>query len=322
VERAAEVGLTQRDVATNLLVAIAGTGQTNPNYWTDPKTGNAYAVTVQVPEYRLGSTDDLLGLTIMTAAGPQQLRDLATLSRQSTQVFTSRVNVQPTYNVRADTSRSDLGSVKNELDKIVVEAGKLLPPGASITVRGQVDSMSSAFDRLFLGVLIAALLVYCLMVVNFQSWLDPLIILGALPGAGIGIMWALLLTGTTFNVPSVMGAIMSIGVGTANSILVVSFARDRQAEGVPAFQAALDAGRTRLRPVLMTALAMIIGMLPMALDLHEGGEQNAAIGRAVIGGLVGATLATLFLVPVLYSLAHEKLRARPAQPREDEELLA
>lgn len=298
--RAAEAGLTQRDIANNVLLAAGSSGQVSPSYWTDPVTGQSYSLSVRVPEERMGSLDQLLAVPFSGRAASMQLRDLATVSRQSTVQLSSRVNVQPTYNVRADIAGTDLGSVAQAIDAVVNSHRKELPPGAELTLRGQIESMRSAFSQLGLGIALAALLVYCLMVINFQSWRDPFVIFMALPGAAVGIVWSLKLTHTTFNVPSLMGAIMSIGVATANSILVVSFANDRQRAGDSAVQAALESARTRLRPVVMTALAMIIGMIPMALGHGDGAESNAALARAVIGGLVGATLATLFVVPTMY----------------------
>jgi multidrug efflux pump subunit AcrB len=221
--------------------------------------------------------------------------------------------VQPTFNVRADVQDRDLGAVSSEITKIVNEARAKLPPGSTLTVRGQVESMNSSFVRLGIGIFFAAVLVYFLMVVNFQSWRDPFIIITALPGALVGIVWMLFVSQTTFSVPSLMGAIMTVGVATANSILVVTFANSRRHDGRNALEAALEAGQVRLRPVMMTALAMILGMLPMALGLSEGGEQNAALGRAVIGGLLVATFATLFFVPVVFSLVS---RNRPAMDPE------
>jgi multidrug efflux pump subunit AcrB len=215
-------------------------------------------------------------------------------------------NIQPVYDIYANVQGKDLGSVSAEIDKIVAEYSKTLAPGNTIVVQGQVESMKSAFVKLGIGLVFAALMIYLLMVVNFQSWLDPFIIIMALPGALIGIVWMLFATQTTFSVPSLMGAIMSLGVATANSILVVTFANDLRKEGRSALEAALEAGRTRLRPVLMTAMAMIVGMLPMALGLGEGGEQNAPLGRAVIGGLSMATFATLLFVPVVYSLMRRR----------------
>ncbi len=314
--RAAEVGLTQRDIANNVLLAVSSSGQVAPNFWSDPKTGLSYAVAVQVPEQRIDSVDSVLGIAVPTPKGPQLLGDLGQVTRQRTQVFISRVNVQPTFNVRADVQDVDLGAVAGPLHALETEVRKTLPPGATITIRGQLESMESAFWSLGLGLLVAGLLVYALMVINFQSWLDPFIILTALPGAAVGIVVSLFVTQTTFSIPSLMGAVMSIGVATANSILVVTFANSVRAEGLNSVQAALEAGRVRLRPVLMTAMAMALGMLPMSLGLSEGGEQNAALGRAVLGGLGGATIATLFLVPITYSL----LRRTAHQPTTDPEL--
>ncbi len=314
--RAAEVGLTQRDIANNVLLAVSSSGQVSPNYWSDPKTGLSYAVAVQIPEQRIVSVESVLGIAVPTAKGPQLLGDLGTVQRQRTNVFQTRVNVQPTFNVRANVQDVDLGSVAGALHALEQRVRKTLPPGATVTVRGQLESMESAFWSLGLGLLIAGLLVYALMVINFQSWLDPFIILTALPGAGIGIVVSLYVTQTTFSIPSLMGAVMSIGVATANSILVVTFANSVRPQGLSSVEAALEAGRVRLRPVVMTALAMALGMLPMSLGLSEGGEQNAALGRAVLGGLLGATLATLFLVPVTYSV----LRRTAHHPNVEPEL--
>ncbi|MFO0667202.1 MAG: efflux RND transporter permease subunit [Polyangiaceae bacterium] len=312
--RAQQSGLTERDVAGNLLLMVSSSSQVAPTYWTDPATGNAYAVAVQVPDYRIDSTDALLNLSLATPKGNQLLRDVVTTSRKTTPVFATHVNVQPTFNVRADVQDVDLGKVSTKLDKIVEKHRKNLPPGAAINVRGQVDSMHEGFRSLALGLVFAALLVYGLMVINFQSWRLPFIILTALPGAAVGIIVMLFATGTTFSIPSLMGAIMSIGVATTNSILVVTFANERRAHGSSAIEAATLAGSVRLRPVMMTALAMLMGMLPMSLGFGEGGEQNAALGRAVIGGLVGATIATLFFVPIVYSLLAAKHRPLELEP--------
>jgi multidrug efflux pump subunit AcrB len=300
--RAGDVGLTQRDIANNVLLTVSSSSQVSPSYWIDPATGNNYPVSVRVPENRINSLQDLQNVTIQGSKGTQLLADVATLEVKQTPLFVTHINVQPTFNVRADVSLSDLGSVASQVDKVIEKYRAKLPPGSTITVRGQAASMWSAFARLGLGLAFAALLVYALMVINFQSWRDPFIIITALVGAGVGIVVALFVTQTTFSVPSLMGAIMSIGVATANSILVVSFANDLRKEGYDSVAAALEAGRVRLRPVIMTALAMIIGMFPMSLGLSVGSEQNAALGRAVIGGLLGATAATLFFVPVVYSL--------------------
>lgn len=302
--RAGESGLTQRDVANSLLVSLSSSFVVQPSYWADPRTGINYPVSVQTPQHEINSIEsiDTIPLSAPGLVSPQLLGDLGTLSRRSTAVVANHSNVQPTFNVRADVEDRDLGSVSAEIEKIVAEVRAKLPPGSSLTVRGQVESMNSSFVRLGIGIFFAAVLVYFLMVVNFQSWSDPFIIITALPGALVGIVWMLFATQTTFSVPSLMGAIMTVGVATANSILVVTFANGRRQEGKKAAEAALEAGHARLRPVLMTALAMILGMLPMALGLSEGGEQNAALGRAVIGGLLVATFATLFFVPVVFSL--------------------
>lgn len=301
--RASEVGLTERDVASNLLLLVSSSSQVSPTFWTDAKTGNAYPVALQVPEYRVDSLDALQTLAMPSGkAGQKLFVDLAAIQRKTTPVFVSHTNVQPTYNVRADVQDTDLGTVTTQLEALVKKYRAQLPAGSTISVRGQAASMKEGFASLSLGLSIAALLVYALMVINFQSWSIPFIILMALPGAGIGIVLSLFATSTTFSIPSLMGAVMSIGVATANSILVVTFANEQRQSGMSARQAALEAGRVRLRPVMMTALAMLIGMMPMSLGLGEGGEQNAALGRAVIGGLLGATLATLLFVPVVYSL--------------------
>jgi len=257
---------------------------------------------VQTPEAKVDSMDALLGLGLASPHGVQLLGDLATVQRKTTPVFASHVDVQPTYEVRADVAWLDLGSVAPAIEALAKEAEPKLPPGSKVLVRGQVDGMRQAFEGLVMGLALAVILVFGLMVINFQSWLDPFVMLLALPGAAVGITLSLFLTGTTFSISSLMGAVMAIGVATANSILVVSFANEARATGITAMEAAMEAGRNRLRPVMMTAMAMVLGMLPMALNLGEGGEQNAALARAVIGGLCGATIATLFLVPVMYSV--------------------
>jgi len=311
--RAAELGLTQRDVASNVLVSLSSSAVVAPNYWSDPRTGITYPVAVQTPQTRVDSVNALMSTSVTPGApGPSQLlSNLATLERREVPAVVSHANVQPVFDVYANVQERDLGSVSAGVQQIVAELRSTLPPGHTIAVRGQVESMNSAFVRLGVGLVFAVLLVYLLMVVNFQSWLDPFIIISALPAAFCGIVWMLFVSHTTFSVPALMGAIMGVGVATANSILMVTFANDQMLEGHDSRRAALAAGATRLRPVLMTALAMIIGMLPMSLGLGEGGEQNAPLGRAVIGGLSVATFATLFLVPVVYSL----LRRRP--PRKD-----
>ena len=302
--KARQVGLTQSDVANSTLIALTGTGQTAPNEWLNPLNGVNYQIVTQTPIYRI---DDLpaLGRTPVTSPNgntSQLLGNLATFRRDESPIIINHYNIQPTFDIYADVDRRDLGGVASEIRKIIADETKTLPVGTTIALRGEVQTMSSSFTRLGFGIVFAIALVYMLMAVNFQSWLDPVIILMALPGAFCGILWMLYLTQTTFNVPSLMGTIMTIGVATANSILMVVFANDERTAGKNQFDAALNAGFTRLRPVIMTALAMIIGMLPMALALGEGGEQNAPLGRAVIGGLLLATVGTLFIVPVIYSL--------------------
>lgn len=302
--RANELGFTQQDVANSLLVSLSGSGQVQPNYWVDPTMGISYLVETRTPTYKLDSVDSINGLPLRSPrfSQVQLLSNVAKVERGVTPEVANHTNVQPTFDVYANVQGRDLGSVASEINRLLAGYQARLTPGNTITMRGQVESMESAFVRLGLGLVFAAILVYLLMVVNFQSWLDPFIIITALPGAFVGIVWSLLLWQTTFSVPALMGAIMSIGVATANSILLVTFANEQRTAGRSAFEAALEAGRTRMRPVLMTALAMIIGMLPMSLGLGEGGEQNAPLGRAVIGGLFVATLTTLLFVPVVFSL--------------------
>lgn len=307
-ERAAQFGLTEQRVATNMNISLSGTGQTRPNFWPDPVTGFPYLIAVQTPPYKLDSYEKLLRTPVVPGqVTPQLLSNVTTVKRTTSPVIINRVNTQPTYDVYASVERTDLGSVAKELNALAAEYKTRLKPGNTIAIRGQVESMESAFSRLGLGIVFAALLVYLLMVVNFQSFRYPFIIITALPGALCGMVWMLFLTGTTFSIPSLMGAIMSVGVATANSILLISFAKDHlPAVGGNAYEAALEAGRTRLRPILMTAIAMIIGMLPMSLGLGEGGEQNAPLGRAVIGGLLLATFTTLLFVPVVFSYLARK----------------
>jgi multidrug efflux pump subunit AcrB len=274
-----------------------------PNFWLDTAKGVQYVVAVQTPQYQLDSFDAVRQTPVHVPGvkEPEMLGNLATLKRDITPVNVTHYDVLSTFDVQANVQGADLGSVSDAVDRLIREANKSLPRGTSIAVRGQVESMNASFRGLSYGIVAAVALVYFLMVVNFQSWLDPVIILSALPGALAGIVWMLFATGTTLSVPALMGAIMSIGVATSNSILMVTFANDQRKTGADARHAAWLAGITRLRPVMMTALAMIIGMLPMSLGLGEGGEQNAPLGRAVIGGLSVATLTTLFFVPVVYS---------------------
>jgi multidrug efflux pump subunit AcrB len=307
--RAAQFGLSQQDVANSIYISLSSSAAVQPNFWLDPKMGIPYFVAAQTPQYHVNSINALQNtpIPIHTLENRMELLgNMATLTPAVLPVVVNHHNGQPVFDIYANTQDSDLGSVAGKVSQIVKEESKNLPPGTKIVVRGQVESMNEAFSRLGLGLLFAALLVYLLMVVNYQSWLDPFIIICALPGAFCGIVWALFLTQTTFNVPSLMGAIMSIGVATANSILLVTFANELRATGVPSFEAAVQAGYTRLRPIVMTAFAMIVGMLPMALGLGEGGEQNAPLARAVIGGLSVATFATLFFVPLMFTLIHGK----------------
>jgi CzcA family heavy metal efflux pump len=309
--RAQDVGLTQRDVANNMLISLSGSFQTQPTFWLDTKVGFPYPIVTQTPQPQLDSLDALRNTPITGAPGarPQILGALGGVTRGVGPSLVTHYNVQPAIDIYAAAGDRDLGGVTADVRKLVAEARKELPKGSAIVIRGQAVTMETSFNGLFFGLAFAILLVYLLIVVNFQSWLDPFIIITALPAALGGIVWMLFLTHTTLSVPALTGAIMSVGVATANSILVVSFARDQLAanDGDPV-AAAVEAGFGRFRPVLMTALAMIIGMLPMALGLGEGGEQNAPLGRAVIGGLLAATAATLLFVPAVFALLH----GRPA----------
>jgi len=310
--RAEQLGLTQQDVANSLLISLASSTQISPNYWIDPRNSVDYPISVMTPQYRVDSTSELLrtpmhaGSRVGLGAAPQLLTNVGRLDRGVTASVVNHYNVQPLYDVYANVQDRDLGAVAGDVDRVLADFTPKLPKGSFFETRGQVATMRSSFVGLGLGMVFAIVLVYFVMVVNFQSWLDPFIILMALPGALAGIVLMLFVTGTALNVPSLMGAIMSIGVATANSILLVNFANDLREVGADSVSAALDAGFTRLRPVVMTALAMIVGMLPMALGLGEGGEQNAPLGRAVIGGLLLATVATLFFVPVVYSVLRRK----------------
>jgi len=308
--KAGEMGLSERDVANSVLLALSGNGQVAPSYWLNPRVGIQYLVNTRVPERSMDSLSALNEIPI-NASQPgrgdgQLLANLATLSRGNGSPVISHYNVMPVIDVFGGVSGRDLGGVLQDLKPLIAKAESELPRGSFIMLRGQAETMRSSFLGLGIGLLMAIILIYLLLVVNFQSWLDPFIIITALPGALAGVVWALHLTVTTISVPALMGAIMSLGVATANSVLVVSFARDSLQRGIEPLAAAWDAGTSRLRPVLMTALAMMIGMLPMALGLGEGGEQNAPLGRAVIGGLLIATVATLLFVPVVLSVLHRR----------------
>lgn len=313
--RAQYVGMQAVDVAQNVLISLSGSFQTAPNFWLDTKNGVSYNVAVQTPQYRMDNFQELRNTPVSAGssgdrAAPQILGNLVTPSTQARPADVSHYNVQPMIDVYASVSGRDLGSVAAEVTKRVDAIQKELPRGSRVFIRGQVQTMNASFIGLAAGLVGAIVLAYLLIVVNFQSWLDPFIIITALPGALAGICWMLLFTHTTLNVPSLTGAIMCMGVATANSILMVSFAREQLNEGKTAFDAALEAGFVRIRPVIMTALAMIIGMVPMATGLGEGGEQNAPLGRAVIGGLLFATVATLFFVPCVFSIIHGRLERR------------
>src|SRR5260221_491929 len=300
------VGLSEKDAATAMLTTLAGSSQTSPTYWLNPKTGVSYPVSIQTPQRDIGTMSGLqsLRLTASAGTGPQLLGGLATIQRTSSNALASHYNVRPVIDIYATPQGRDLGGVAADIRKVMQDTAHDVPNGASIVLRGQVTTMTSAYQQLFVGLAFAIVLIYLLIVVNFQSWLDPFVIVMALPSALAGIVWILFATGTTLSVPALTGAIMCMGVATANSILVISFARERLAAGADALAAALDAGSTRFRPVLMTALAMIIGMAPMAIEPG----QNAPLGRAVIGGLLFATCATLFLVPTIFSLVHGRQR--------------
>jgi len=345
--RADQIGLTERDVATDLLISLSGSVQTAPNYWLNPVNGVNYSIAVQTPQYKIDSLNALKQSPISAGklTTPQLLENLAPIRRSDTPAVITHYAIAPVYDVCVNVQGRDLGGVSDDIEKIVdqfhvasdpsappapasyltnlygkffktppPDQNNFLPKGSQIKIRGQVASMTSAYTGLGIGILFAIGLVYFLMVVNFQSWLDPFIIIMALPGALAGIVWMLFLTNTPVSVPALMGAIMSIGVATANSILVVSFANEQRHGGLSSIDAALAAGRTRLRPVIMTALAMIIGMLPMSLGLGEGGEQNAPLGRAVIGGLTVATLFTLLFVPVVYSVLRRRDKSKDVDP--------
>ncbi len=311
--RIGQLGLTERDVTASVGSSLAGTLQTAPVYYLNPENGVSYSVVAQTPEYRVGSMSDLSNIPVTgtTAGGAAQvLGGIGTVARATSPAVVSHYNIAQAIDIYATPNGRDLGAVAADIKRVLADAKAAAPKGTTVTLRGQYATMNSAFSGLFFGLIGAIVLIYLLIVVNFQSWLDPFVIITALPGAIAGIVWMLFLTGTTLSVPALTGAIMCMGVATANAILVVSFARERLAELGDSTRAALEAGMTRFRPVLMTALAMIIGMLPMAMGFGEGGEQNAPLGRAVIGGLIVATIATLMFVPVIFSLVHRKDAAR------------
>jgi multidrug efflux pump subunit AcrB len=320
--KASMMGLTERDVANSVLLTLSGSSQTQPNYWINPKNGVQYPVNVRVPEYTMNSVDALNSMAITGSqagkADAQLLANLALLKQTDTSPIYCHYDVQPVLDVYAGVDGRSLGSVLSDITPLIQKAKQELPKGSFIVIRGQAETMHSSYTGLLIGLIMAIVLVYLLLVVNFQSWLDPFIIIMALPGALAGVIWGLYLSFTNLSVPALLGTIMSIGVATANSILVVTFARINLREGLDPTTAVWEAAATRLRPVLMTALAMIIGMFPMALGIGEGGEQNAPLGRAVIGGLSIATFATLFFVPVMFRIFH---RSIPSAPPADESIL-
>ncbi|MDM0021845.1 efflux RND transporter permease subunit [Variovorax saccharolyticus] len=314
--QAQQLGLTTRDVTSSLVVNLAGSSQVAPTYWLNPANGVSYPIVMQTPQHELDSLAALENLPVGNGAtaGTTTLGSLARLERSAGSAMVSQYDVQPMVQIHAATQDRDLGAVAADIRRVIADAAADLPKGSSVHLLGQVRTMDSAFTSLFFGLLGAVALIYLLIVVNFQSWRDPAVIVSALPAALAGIVWMLFATGTTLSVPALTGAIMCMGVATANSVLVISFARERLAELGDATEAALEAGVVRFRPVVMTALAMVIGMLPMALGLGEGGEQNAPLGRAVIGGLVSATIATLIFVPVVFSLVHARDARRSELP--------
>jgi multidrug efflux pump subunit AcrB len=309
--RAELVGVSERDVAQNLQNALAGSIQTAPTFWLNPKNGVSYPIVAQTPQYWVRSLSNLENIPASQGSSDKQiLGGVAAIKRNVSNAVVSHYAVQPVIDIFATNNDRDLGAVAADIQKILDDTAKEAPPGSTVVVRGQVQTMTSAYQQLFIGIALAVVLIYLLIVVNFQSWLDPFVIITALPTALAGIVWMLFITHTTLSVPALTGAIMCMGVATANSILVVSFARERLAEGADAATAAIDAGFTRFRPVLMTALAMIIGMGPLALSA----ELNAPLGRAVIGGLVFATVATLLFVPAVFRLVHERKPSRASEP--------
>jgi multidrug efflux pump subunit AcrB len=309
--KAAESGFTQNDVARSLLTSLSGSFQTQPTFWLNRQNGVSYNLATQTPQYDIQSLQDLQNIPISGGAQkqPEILSDMAEISRESELGAVTHYNIRRTVDIYGSVQRRDLGAVGRAIQDVLNANRKYLARGTELTLRGQVETMHNSFLGLLAGLAGAIVLVYLLIVVNFQSWLDPFVIITALPAALSGIVVFLFLTHTTISVPALMGAIMCMGVGTANSILVVSFAKERMGSHGNPVEAALEAGSTRFRPVLMTALAMIIGMIPMAMGLGEGGEQNAPLGRAVIGGLLCATVATLFFVPAVFSLLHTERTA-------------
>jgi len=318
--RAQEVGYSQRDVAQNILTGLSGSFQTSPSFYLNPQNHVSYNIAVQTPQYEVKDLQELENFPIAVNGSnqpPQILGNLASIERGVEPGTLSHYNAQPIIDIYGSVEGTDLASVANGIEKIVADGKSELPRGSQVTLRGQIETMHTSFQGLLFGLLFSIVLVYALIVVNFQSWLDPFIVIAGLPGALAGIVWMLFITGTHVSVPALTGSIMCMGVATANSILVVSFAKEQIEEGFSAAEAALNAGFTRFRPVIMTALAMIIGMVPMALGLGDGGEQNAPLGRAVIGGLLLATVGTLTFVPAFFALMHRNDPAHVKAPEND-----
>jgi len=311
--KASQGGYTQRDVGSSVLNILSGSTQLSPQFFLAPN-GSTYNIVAQTPQYQVQSLNDLRNIPVTSpnAKEPEILADMADIKRSTEVPIVSHFNIRPTLDIYANVQDRDLGAVANRVERVIDKNRGSLAKGNFIEMHGQVDTMRSSYKGLVFGLLFSIVLVYLLIVVNFQSWLDPFIIITALPAAIAGIVLFLFVTHTTLSVPALMGAIMCMGVATANSILVVSFAKDRLNETGDAIQSAIDAGATRFRPVAMTALAMIIGMIPMALGAGEGGEQNAPLGRAVIGGLSMATIATLIFVPAVFALLHGRGKASPS----------
>jgi multidrug efflux pump subunit AcrB len=317
--RAQYVGLTERDVTNSLVVNLAGSGQVAPTYYLNPDNGVSYSIVMQTPQFQIDSLSALetLPITAGNTGTPPILGGIANITRSTSSAVVSQYDIQPMVQIYATPQGRDLGAVAADLRTVIAGTAKEVPKGSSVVLLGQVQTMNSAFSGLLFGLLAAIVLIYFLIVVNFQSWSDPFVIITALPAALAGIIWMLFTTQTTLSVPALTGAIMCMGVATANSVLVISFASERYQELGDPVAAAIEAGFVRFRPVVMTALAMIIGMTPMALGLGEGGEQNAPLGRAVVGGLIFATTATLMFVPVVFSMVHKRKQgAKAAAPSE------
>ena len=307
---AQELGISEDEIVRNVLVTTNSSGQTSPNFWVDPKNGVSYLLAVQSPTYRVNSAQDLwtVPITPAGAKSPQMLMNIAKFGRKRVPIVASQLNIMPVFDVQADVQGRDLASAATDIEKVL--GSEKHPSTIKVTLSGQVETMLESYNGLFSGMAFAVVLVYLILVINFQSWIDPLIVVMALPFALAGVIWMLFLTGTHLSVPALMGALMSLGLATANSILVVTFANQRMEAGDDSRTAAIIAGFTRLRPVLMTAGAMILGMIPMALGVGEGGEQNAPLARAVIGGLLFATFATLIFVPVAYRMLRRRSGTR------------